>query len=72
MSIHPTQSNKEVRYILEAIKQLAENHREWAKEYEVDLIKGRIKPKENDTTTAMEAMIDDCLERGFGALSQTL
>ena len=34
MSIHPVMSNEEVQYIADAIKALAENHLEWAKDYE--------------------------------------
>jgi selenocysteine lyase/cysteine desulfurase len=33
MSLHPTSSDDEIWYILDAIKQLAENHQEWAKDY---------------------------------------
>jgi selenocysteine lyase/cysteine desulfurase len=34
MSIHPVMSNEEVQYIADAIKALAENHQEWAKDYD--------------------------------------
>ena len=33
MSIHPTMTDKEVRYICESIKSLAENFEEWARDY---------------------------------------
>lgn len=33
MSLHPTSTNEEVAYILEAIKELANQHREWALDY---------------------------------------
>ena len=33
MSIHPTMTNDEVLYMADALKQLAENHIEWAKDY---------------------------------------
>lgn len=39
MSIHPTITNKEVLYVCESIKQVAENHAEWAKDYEYKLDK---------------------------------
>ena len=33
MSIHPTTTNEEIQYVCEAIKALADNHTDWAKEY---------------------------------------
>lgn len=34
MSIHPTTTSSEIEYVCNAIKSLAENHKEWAKEYQ--------------------------------------
>lgn len=34
MSIHPTTTNAEILYVCESIKTLAENHLEWAKDYQ--------------------------------------
>jgi selenocysteine lyase/cysteine desulfurase len=34
MSLHPTMTDEEVEYILEALKELCENHKEWSKDYE--------------------------------------
>ena len=34
MSIHPTITNEEVLYVCDSIKQVAENHQEWGKDYE--------------------------------------
>jgi len=36
MSIHPTTTNKEIEFVCENIKSLAENHKDWAKEYNYD------------------------------------
>jgi selenocysteine lyase/cysteine desulfurase len=33
-SLHPTMTDEEVRYTLRAIREISENHREWAKDYE--------------------------------------
>ncbi len=33
MSIHPTMTNAEVHYIMNAIEKLSENHKEWAADY---------------------------------------
>ena len=40
MSIHPTMSNNEVYYIIDALKQLVENIEEWQKDYYFDKIVG--------------------------------
>ena len=32
-SLHPTMTDDEVRYILNAVREITENHREWAKDY---------------------------------------
>jgi len=34
MSIHPTTTSAEIEYVCNAIQSLAENHKEWAKEYQ--------------------------------------
>lgn len=36
MSIHPTTTTEEIIYVCDSIKKLAQNHREWANEYEYD------------------------------------
>lgn len=33
MSIHPTTTNEEIRFVCDSIKLLAKNHQEWAKDY---------------------------------------
>ncbi|MNE97936.1 hypothetical protein D3C80_1963730 [compost metagenome] len=34
MSIHPTTTNAEIQYVCDSIKSLAENHQDWAKDYD--------------------------------------
>ncbi len=36
MSIHPTTTNKEIKFVCDSIKTLAENHKIWAKDYNYD------------------------------------
>ncbi|PID67675.1 MAG: selenocysteine lyase [Flavobacteriia bacterium] len=36
MSIHPTTTDEEIKYVCESIKAVAENHPEWGKDYEYD------------------------------------
>lgn len=65
MSIHPTQSNEEIEFIIDGIKQLAEMHSEWANDYNIDLFNGSIKAKEKDTTCLLEEKIDRCFAESF-------
>lgn len=36
MSIHPTTTNEEIKLVCESIKALAQNHKEWSKDYNYD------------------------------------
>jgi selenocysteine lyase/cysteine desulfurase len=38
MSIHPTTTNEEIKFVCESIKSLAENHKNWALDYNYDKI----------------------------------
>jgi len=38
MSIHPTTTNEEIRFVCESIKALAANHKDWSKDYNYDKI----------------------------------
>ncbi|HEY9220344.1 MAG TPA: aminotransferase class V-fold PLP-dependent enzyme [Lutibacter sp.] len=53
MSIHPTITNKEILYVCESIKHVAENITEWGKDYEYDAVKNEFIHK-----TAKPAEID--------------
>ncbi len=33
MSIHPTTTDEEIKFIVQSIKEIAENHNEWSKDY---------------------------------------
>ncbi len=65
MSIHPTHTNYEIRFILSAVRGLAENHKEWSKDYNIDLALGIIKPKGIDPAISMEMNIDDFFSDKF-------
>ena len=41
MSIHPTTTSQEIEYVCESIKELAQNHTQWAKDYQYN-------PKSNE------------------------
>jgi len=48
MSIHPTMTNKELQYIIDAIKEIIENIDEWEKDYEYVLNKNEFFHVSND------------------------
>ncbi|WP_196888078.1 aminotransferase class V-fold PLP-dependent enzyme [Aureivirga sp. CE67] len=48
MSIHPTTTDAEIQYVCKAIKELAENFKEWAKDYEYDPSHNEFKHKEGN------------------------
>ncbi|WP_372937985.1 aminotransferase class V-fold PLP-dependent enzyme [Seonamhaeicola sp.] len=47
MSIHPTMTNEEINFICNAIKQVAENHSEWSKDYQYYALKNEFVHKAN-------------------------
>lgn len=65
MSIHPTHTNREIEFILDAITQLAANHKNWSEDYDVDLAAGSIKPKDRSATLEMEEKIDGFFTESF-------
>lgn len=36
LSIHPTLTSEEINYVIDSVKELAENHQEWSKDYQYD------------------------------------
>lgn len=46
MSIHPTMTDKEVHYIMEAIKKVAENHSQWSQDYNYNKLTNEFTHKE--------------------------
>ena len=49
LSLHPTSTDDEAKFIVDAVKQVVENGQQWAKDYEFDVLSGDFKPK-NQTT----------------------
>ena len=54
MSIHPTITNKEVLFVCESIKQVAENWKEWGKDYDYNSAKNEFIHK---TANAIETSL---------------
>lgn len=45
ISLHPTSTDAEARFIVDAVRQVVENAAAWSKDYEFDLCSGDFKPK---------------------------
>ncbi len=68
MSIHPTHTNQEIEYILDAIKELAEHHLKWSREYTIDWTKGSIKPKNMTSMSEMKSRVNQGFVDRFASL----
>lgn len=49
LSLHPTSTDKEARFIVDAVRQVVENASEWVQDYEFDLVSGDFKPNGQST-----------------------
>lgn len=65
MSIHPTMTDEEVHYLLDAIEALAANFRDWQKDYDIDLSAGKIQAKNQAPAQALQAAMDQCFVAAF-------
>ena len=63
MSIHPTQSNDEIRYILSSIRQLAKHHKEWKKDYTINQKTGEVTHLNQVQYDELELELDDWFSR---------
>ena len=50
LSIHPTHTNAEICYIVDAVKQLAEHHQDWNLDYEMDLRCGSVRSRNTEVS----------------------
>lgn len=65
MSFHPTHTNIEIEYLMNALIQLAENHQEWSKDYNTDFAIGSIQPKNLSSALEMQNHIDNSFNDNF-------
>lgn len=65
LSVHPTHTNKEIIFILDAIKEMANNHTEWAKEYDIDWKNGILKHKLTTSQSIEESIAAKLFEEPF-------
>jgi selenocysteine lyase/cysteine desulfurase len=65
VSLHPTMTDQEVRYIGESIRELTSNHRAWRDEYDFDPACLELVPKKSNPDEAIRDSIQDALTRDF-------
>ncbi len=62
MSIHPTHTDEEIDYILNGIERLAQEHQNWAADYEINLSEGSIKHKDPNSSNKMKEFVNNCFD----------
>ncbi len=62
LSIHPTMTDEEIQYLVEAVKALAENFAEWGKDYAYSRKTNEYAFKDAEVATALEKKIDALFE----------
>jgi selenocysteine lyase/cysteine desulfurase len=65
ISLHPTMTDREVRYVGESIQELAQNHQAWREEYNFDPACLELVPKKSNPDLAIRESILSALTRGF-------
>ena len=63
MSIHPTHTNEEVEYIVNAIKELATHHKEWIEDYRFDPTESILEHEDTTSDDDMKSKIDTCFQK---------
>ncbi|MCP4457536.1 MAG: aminotransferase class V-fold PLP-dependent enzyme, partial [Cytophagales bacterium] len=65
MSIHPTHSNEEIRFLIDCLKELSVHHQEWTRDYNIDFAHSLMVHKSDPCDTELKSSIDDCMSRSF-------
>lgn len=65
MSIHPTHTDEEVQFLVDSIKELAENHQEWSRDYDIDFANSTMVHKTDLCDSKLKTIIDNCLEKSL-------
>jgi selenocysteine lyase/cysteine desulfurase len=65
MSIHPTMTNDEIKFIADSICQLAKNHEKWLKDYVLEPINNSIKHKNQQSDSKIKCRIESLFDRNM-------
>ena len=63
LSIHPIMTDEELHFIGKAVTELAANHQEWAKDYDIDLSHMNLKYKHEINGSFEEAQVEKCFSK---------
>lgn len=63
LSIHPTHTDAEIHYMMDAIRQLAQNHIQWTEEYRLERKRESIKPRNMISIYEMNSEVNKCFEK---------
>ncbi|MEX1192126.1 MAG: aminotransferase class V-fold PLP-dependent enzyme [Brumimicrobium sp.] len=64
-SIHPTHTNSEIQYIIQALKDLSENHQSWSTDYKIDVATGSIKHINPQASLKLENEVTEYFTKNF-------
>lgn len=67
MSLHPTTTNEEIQRLVEAIKSVAKNHREWSEDYEMDWVKSAVNHRHGAADEALKNRMSSVMYQPFCA-----
>ena len=63
LSIHPTHTNEEIHFMMDAIRELAQHHEEWTRDYRLERVRESIKPRNMTSTYETISRINKCFEK---------
>jgi selenocysteine lyase/cysteine desulfurase len=65
VSLHPTMTDREVKYVGESIRELAQKHQDWREEYNFDPARLELVPKKTNPDQAVRESIHSALTHNF-------
>ena len=65
MSIHPTHANQEIEFLVHAVKELAQNHAEWIKDYRTDHTNSIVVHEHATKDDLLKSKMDACFEKSY-------
>lgn len=70
ISLHPTLTNGEIHFIGEALKELAENYRQWSLDYEFNPSKNLLRRKSNEVDELIIKKVDKAFDLRFAGIPE--
>lgn len=67
VSFHPTTTDAELSYLVEALEELAANHKDWQKDYQMDYLSGHVQHRQPLQDEQLKNEMSEALRRPFMA-----